>query len=562
VVAPAGGAGNIFLVGLMGSGKTTVGRALAKKLNKRFFDSDHEIEARTGASIPLIFEIEGEASFRQREADMIRELTAHEDVVLATGGGSILDPRSREFLKSRGLVIYLRAGVNSILQRTGHDKNRPLLQTADPRRRLEELTQQREPYYREVADVVIETGRPNVQYLVQTIVAHLDSWAREKTNASFRDADTHSMDTSTETPIEPITLHVDLGERSYPIIIGQSLLAGDGRIASAVAGERAAIITNTVVGTLYLDAVAQSLRAAGKRVTEIVLPDGEEEKNWENLQSIYNGLLNDKCDRKTTIIALGGGVIGDMAGFAAATYMRGVPFVQVPTTLLAQVDSSVGGKTGINHPLGKNMIGAFYQPQAVIADTATLNTLPARELSAGLAEVIKHGAIIDARFFDWIEANISKLMARDPAALAYAIQRSCEIKADVVRQDEREGGLRAILNFGHTFGHAIESGMGYGQWLHGEAVGCGMVMAADLSQRLGYIDAATRDRVTALVHAAGLPHIAPDLGVERWLDLMQVDKKNEGGQIRFILLKPLGAPLITTVPQEILLATLQASVQG
>jgi len=562
VVAPAGGAGNIFLVGLMGSGKTTVGRALAKKLNKRFFDSDHEIEARTGASIPLIFEIEGEASFRQREADMIRELTAHEDVVLATGGGSILDPRSREFLKSRGLVIYLRAGVNSILQRTGHDKNRPLLQTADPRRRLEELTQQREPYYREVADVVIETGRPNVQYLVQTIVAHLDSWAREKTNASFRDADTHSMDTSTETPIEPITLHVDLGERSYPIIIGQSLLAGDGRIASAVAGERAAIITNTVVGPLYLDAVAQSLRAAGKRVTEIVLPDGEEEKNWENLQSIYNGLLNDKCDRKTTIIALGGGVIGDMAGFAAATYMRGVPFVQVPTTLLAQVDSSVGGKTGINHPLGKNMIGAFYQPQAVIADTATLNTLPARELSAGLAEVIKHGAIIDARFFDWIEANISKLMARDPAALAYAIQRSCEIKADVVRQDEREGGLRAILNFGHTFGHAIESGMGYGQWLHGEAVGCGMVMAADLSQRLGYIDAATRDRVTALVHAAGLPHIAPDLGVERWLDLMQVDKKNEGGQIRFILLKPLGAPLITTVPQEILLATLQASVQG
>jgi 3-dehydroquinate synthase len=251
-----------------------------------------------------------------------------------------------------------------------------------------------------------------------------------------------------------------------------------------------------------------------------------------------------------------------MAGFAAATYMRGVPFVQVPTTLLAQVDSSVGGKTGINHPLGKNMIGAFYQPQAVIADTATLHTLPSRELSAGLAEVIKHGAIIDAQFFDWIETNIGKLVARDPAALAYAIQRSCEIKADVVRQDEREGGLRAILNFGHTFAHAIESGMGYGQWLHGEAVGCGMVMAADLSLRLGYIDAATRDRVTALVRAAGLPHIAPDLGMERWLDLMQVDKKNEGGQIRFILLKPLGTPLITTVPQEALLATLQACIKS
>jgi shikimate kinase/3-dehydroquinate synthase len=563
VVIPAGAAGNIFLVGLMGSGKTTVGRALAKRLNKRFFDSDHEIEARTGASIPLIFEIEGEASFRQREADMIRDLTACEGVVLATGGGSIINPQSRDYLKSRGLVIYLRAGVSSILQRTGHDKNRPLLQTADPRARLEELTVQREPYYQEVADIVIETGRPNVQYLVQTIIAYLENLPENPKGIRLTDADKQPMNqiaqtVQTDAIAEPITLQVELGERSYPITIGQSLLAHGKLIADAVTGERAAIVTNTVVGPLYLDAVAQSLRAAGKRVTEIVLPDGEEEKTWENLQRIYDGLLSEQCDRKTTIIALGGGVVGDMAGFAAATYMRGVPFVQVPTTLLAQVDSSVGGKTGINHPLGKNMIGAFYQPKAVIADTATLNSLPQRELSAGLAEVIKHGAIIDAPFFDWIESNIGRLMARDPDALAYAIRRSCEIKADVVRQDEREGGLRAILNFGHTFGHAIESGMGYGQWLHGEAVGCGMVMAADLSQRLGLIDAAARDRVAALVQAAGLPHVAPDLGAERWLELMQVDKKNEGGQIRFILLKPLGAPLITTVPPDVLLATLQA----
>jgi len=558
VVIPAGAAGNIFLVGLMGSGKTTVGRALAKRLNKRFFDSDHEIEARTGASIPLIFEIEGEASFRQREADMIRELTAYEGVVLATGGGSILNPQSRDYLKSRGLVIYLRAGVSSILQRTGHDKNRPLLQTADPRGRLEELSAQREPYYQEVADIIIETGRPNVQYLVQTIVAYLENLSENPKGVRPPDPDKQPMNQTAQTVAEPISLQVELGERSYPITIGQSLLANGKLIADAVGGERAAIVTNTVVGPLYLDAIARSLRAAGKRVTEIVLPDGEEEKTWENLQRIYDGLLAEQCDRKTTVVALGGGVVGDMAGFAAATYMRGVPFVQVPTTLLAQVDSSVGGKTGINHPLGKNMIGAFYQPKAVIADTTTLNTLPPRELSAGLAEVIKHGAIIDAPFFDWIESNIGRLMARDPDALAYAIRRSCEIKADVVRQDEREGGLRAILNFGHTFGHAIESGMGYGQWLHGEAVGCGMVMAADLSQRLGFIDAAARDRVAALVQAAGLPHIAPDLGPERWLELMQVDKKNEGGQIRFILLKPLGAPLITTVPQEVLLATLQA----
>jgi 3-dehydroquinate synthase len=558
VVIPAGAAGNIFLVGLMGSGKTTVGRALAKRLNKRFFDSDHEIEARTGASIPLIFEIEGEASFRQREADMIRDLTAYEGVVLATGGGSILNPQSRDYLKSRGIVIYLRAGVSSILQRTGHDKNRPLLQTADPRGRLEELTVQREPYYQEVADIVIETGRPNVQYLVQNIVTYLENLRENPKGDHLPAADIHPMNQTAQTVAEPITLQVELGERSYPITIGQSLLESGKLIADAVGGERAAIVTNTVVGPLYLDVIAGALRAAGKRVTEIVLPDGEEEKTWENLQRIYDRLLAEQCDRKTTIVALGGGVVGDMAGFAAATYMRGVPFVQVPTTLLAQVDSSVGGKTGINHPLGKNMIGAFYQPKAVIADTTTLNTLPPRELSAGLAEVIKHGAIIDAPFFDWIESNIGRLMARDPDALAYAIRRSCEIKAEVVRQDEREGGLRAILNFGHTFGHAIESGMGYGQWLHGEAVGCGMVMAADLSQRLGFIDNAARDRVAALVQAAGLPHIAPDLGPERWLELMQVDKKNEGGQIRFILLKPLGAPLITTVPQEALLATLQA----
>ena len=352
-----------------------------------------------------------------------------------------------------------------------------------------------------------------------------------------------------------ITLQVDLGERSYPITIGAGLL-DDGAWCAQIVGRQVAVVTNDVVGPLYLDKVTALLRAAGKTVTTVVLPDGEEEKNWAGLMRIFDVLLAEQCDRKTTLLALGGGVIGDMTGFAAASYMRGVPFVQMPTTLLAQVDSSVGGKTGINHPLGKNMIGAFYQPQAVIADTATLDTLPPRELSAGLAEVIKHGAIIDAAFFDWIETNVGKLLARDPQALAYAIERSCEIKADVVRQDEREGGLRAILNFGHTFGHAIESGMGYGVWLHGEAVGCGMVMAADLSCRLGYLDAASRERIKALVAAAGLPVRAPDLGVARWIELMQVDKKNEGGEIKFILLKPLGSSVIESVPQEVLRQTL------
>ena len=552
---------NIFLVGLMGAGKTTVGRALAKKLNQRFIDSDHEIEARTGASIPLIFEIEGEASFRQREAEVIQDLTAQDGIVLATGGGAILSAENRANLKARGTVIYLRASVNSILQRTSHDKNRPLLQTADPRKRIEELAREREPYYCEVADIIVETGRTNIQSLLHTILMQLEATAGASCDASIQSIGSEPVEPPMTTQASvSTTLQVDLGERSYPITIGQSLLADAGFIEPHIQGKRVAVVTNTVVAPLYLDRLTRMLESAGKQVISIVLPDGEEEKNWTSLMRIFDVLLAEKCDRKTTLIALGGGVIGDMTGFAAATYMRGVPFIQVPTTLLAQVDSSVGGKTGINHPLGKNMIGAFYQPQAVVADISTLNTLPPRELSAGLAEVIKHGAIIDAKFFDWIESNVEKLVAKDAQALAYAIQRSCEIKADVVRQDEREGGLRAILNFGHTFGHAIEAGLGYGVWLHGEAVGCGMVMAAEMSHRLGFIDALAKARVLALVQAAGLPVRAPDLGTARWLELMEVDKKNEGGQIKFILLKPLGTPIIMTVPIEILQATIEACI--
>jgi shikimate kinase/3-dehydroquinate synthase len=542
---------NIYLVGLMGAGKTTIGRILARKLGKRFIDSDHEIEARTGASIPWIFEIEGEESFRRREAEVIRDLCAEDGVVLATGGGAVLNAQTRASLKTRGTVIYLRANVNSIMVRTAHDKNRPLLQTADPRRRLEELMAQREPLYREIAQLVIDTGRPNVQSMVQTILDQLD--ALEASRLAHAPAADLSMNQQST-----ISLNVELGERSYPIMIGPDLLSDAALLARHVQGRQVAIVTNTTVAPLYLERVAAPLRAAGREVITIILPDGEQYKNQASLMQVFDVLLANKCDRKTSLVALGGGVIGDLTGYAAASYMRGVPFVQMPTTLLAQVDSSVGGKTGINHPLGKNMIGAFYQPRAVLADTSTLATLPARELSAGLAEVIKHGAIIDIDFFAWIEDNIGQLMARDQAALAHAIARSCEIKANVVRQDEREGGLRAILNFGHTFGHAIENGLGYGTWLHGEAVGCGMVMAADLSCRLGLVDQATVARVRALVAAAGLPTVAPDLGAERWLELMEVDKKNEGGTIKFILLRPLGSPSIGGAPRELLLATLAA----
>ncbi|AKM30307.1 3-dehydroquinate synthase [Pandoraea faecigallinarum] len=357
-----------------------------------------------------------------------------------------------------------------------------------------------------------------------------------------------------------ITLKLDLGERAYPIHIGTELLKQDALFAPHVRGTHAVIVTNTTVAPLYAEQVAQTLQRLGKRVVTAVLPDGEAHKNWQTLNLIFDELLGAQADRKATLIALGGGVVGDMTGFAAACYMRGVPFVQVPTTLLAQVDSSVGGKTGINHPLGKNMIGAFWQPSAVLADIGTLSTLPDRELAAGMAEVIKHGAIADETFFDWIEAHIDALNGRDTAALTHAVQRSCEIKAAVVASDEREQGLRATLNFGHTFGHAIEAGLGYGEWLHGEAVGCGMVMAADLSARLGFIDEAMVPRIKAVVAAAGLPVTGPDLGEDRYIDLMRVDKKAEGGDIRFVLLNRLGQAFMTSVPDAELRATLRANV--
>jgi len=355
------------------------------------------------------------------------------------------------------------------------------------------------------------------------------------------------------------TLNVDLGDRSYPIHIGAGLLGQTELILPHLVQKRVMIVTNTTVAPLYLAQLTATLEAGGVAVASVVLPDGEVYKNWETLNLIFDALLTVRAERKTTLIALGGGVVGDMTGFAAASYQRGVPFIQIPTTLLSQVDSSVGGKTGINHPLGKNMIGAFYQPKLVLADTDTLKTLPARELSAGLAEVIKYGLIWDTEFLAWLEANMDKLRALDPVAITHAIFRSCEIKAQVVGQDEREGGIRAILNLGHTFGHAIETGMGYGNWLHGEAVAAGMVMAAETSQRMGWLAEADVARIRALIRAAGLPDAAPDLGVDTWLDYMGRDKKVEGGKMRFVLLKKLGEAVIAAdVPSDVLTGVLAA----
>jgi 3-dehydroquinate synthase len=339
-------------------------------------------------------------------------------------------------------------------------------------------------------------------------------------------------------------LQVDLGDRSYPIHIGPGLLGEADLYRPHLRASQVMIVSNQTVAPLYLDQVRAAL--VGYRVADVILPDGEVYKTLDVLNRIFDALLEQRFGRDCTLIALGGGVIGDMAGFAAACYQRGVDYIQVPTTLLAQVDSSVGGKTGVNHPLGKNMIGAFHQPRAVIADTAALGTLPDRELAAGLAEVVKYGLIRDPDFFGWLEMHAEALRAREQAVLAEAIERSCRNKAEVVAADEREAGQRALLNLGHTFAHAIETGAGYGNWLHGEAVATGMVMAADLSARLGWIDGATAARISRVIGSFGLPVDPPaDLPTERWLELMAVDKKNQDGRLRLVLLRGIGSAAVT-----------------
>ena len=340
------------------------------------------------------------------------------------------------------------------------------------------------------------------------------------------------------------SLRLALGSRSYPIHIGMGLLDAGELYAPHVNGRQAAIVSNEVVAPLYLARAKAALERAGGQAIEIVVRDGEQAKDWRTLQQVFDALLSARCGRDCVVVALGGGVVGDLAGFAAALYQRGVDYVQVPTTLLAQVDSSVGGKTAINHPQGKNMIGAFHQPRAVIADVATLDTLPDRELRAGLAEVIKHGVALDLAFFEWLEQAMDRLLAREPEALIRAVRRCCELKAAIVSTDERESGERALLNLGHTFGHAIEAGAGYGAWLHGEAVAAGMVMAAELSEREGLFARNNVVRVRRLIERAGLPVKGPQMPAERLVDLMAVDKKNVRGRPRFVLLEDLGRAVL------------------
>ena len=355
------------------------------------------------------------------------------------------------------------------------------------------------------------------------------------------------------------TLNVALGDRSYPIHIGSGVLDRADLLVPHLGQKKVLVVSNTTVAPLYFDRLRSTLEKGGISVISVILPDGEKYKDWNTLNLIFDALLGAHCERGTTLIALGGGVIGDMGGFAASCYQRGMPFIQIPTTLLSLVDSSVGGKTAINHPLGKNMIGAFYQPKLVLADISTLDTLPDRELKAGLAEVIKYGLIRDPEFFVWLEENIERLLARDRDALAYAVHRSCANKAEVVAADERETGERALLNLGHTFGHAIETGIGYGEWLHGEAIAAGTLIAAELSRRLGWLDAEAVLRIERLFVRAGLPVRGAPLGAARYLALMRHDKKVQDGKLRLVLLKRIGSAVVSDEADE---ATIVAAIEA
>lgn len=346
------------------------------------------------------------------------------------------------------------------------------------------------------------------------------------------------------------SLQVSLGDRSYPIHIGRGLLDDETLFSPYVQAGKVVVVTNETVAPLFLAALSSTLQRLGVSILPVVVPDGERFKTWETLNTIFDSLLRAHCERKTPLIAMGGGVVGDMGGFAAACYQRGMPFIQIPTTLLSLVDSSVGGKTAINHPLGKNMIGAFYQPKMVLADIGLLDTLPDREFKAGLAEVIKYGLIRDYDFLLWLERNIDRLLARETEAVIYAVRRSCANKAEVVAADEREGGVRASLNLGHTFGHAIETGLGYGEWLHGEAVASGTMIAARLSMRLGWLSSEDVERIRVLFVKAGLPVMAPSLGAARYLELMRHDKKVEGGRLRLVLLRGIGQAVLSNQVQD------------
>jgi shikimate kinase/3-dehydroquinate synthase len=522
---PAALAGrSVVLVGLMGAGKTSIGRRLAARLARPFRDADTEIEAAAGCSIAEIFTRYGEQEFRAGERRVIARLLGAEPLVLATGGGAYMDPATRAAIRAGAVCVWLRCTLPTLLHRVAGRNHRPLLNEGDPEAILARLMVARHPVYAE-ADVIVDCGEETPDVTTSHVLDALAAWQ------------------------PPQRLAVPLGERSYEIVVGEGLLPRAGALLAPVLPQkRAFVVTDETVAPLHLPALLAGLAETGIEATPLRVPAGETAKQMAVLEDLIDRMLESRVERQTAVIALGGGVVGDLAGFAAAATLRGLPFVQVPTTLLAQVDSAVGGKTGINARQGKNLIGAFHQPRAVLADTATLATLPARELRAGYAEIAKAGLIGDAGFFAWCEANGAALVGGDRAVQAEAVLRACAFKAGVVGADEREekpSDGRALLNLGHTFGHALEAELGFGTILHGEAVAIGLGLAFRLSARLGYCAEAEAARVVRHVAAVGLPAELADLGrtlsAERLLDHMRRDKKTREGRLTFVLARGIGA---------------------
>jgi shikimate kinase/3-dehydroquinate synthase len=515
---------SIVLVGLMGAGKTSIGRRLAARLGLPFRDADAEIELAAGCTVPELFSRYGEHAFRDGERRVIRRLLAGDQQVLAFGGGAFMDAETRAATRAEAVSVWLRCPLHTLVRRVSGRDHRPLLADGEPSDILQRLIDQRYPVYAE-ADVIVDCGDESPDTTTMQVLDALLAWQ------------------------PPRRLSVVLASTSYDVVIGDDLLSRAGALLAPVLPQkRAVVVTDAAVAELHLPALQRGLAATGIATQQIIVPVGEASKSLQSYLSVVDQLLEARVERRTTVIALGGGVVGDLAGFAAATVLRGVPFVQIPTTLLAQVDSSVGGKTAVNTPRGKNLVGAFYQPRMVLADTATLATLPPRELRAGYAEIAKAGLIGDAAFFDWCESNGAAVVGGDRDAQAEAIKRACAFKAAVVGDDEREekpNDGRALLNMGHTFGHALEAEYGYdGGLLHGEGVAVGLGLAFKLSARLGHCSSADAERVVAHVAATGLPAELAMLNrrfsAETLIGHMRRDKKVRDGALHFVLARGIG----------------------
>jgi shikimate kinase/3-dehydroquinate synthase len=530
---------SIVLIGLMGAGKTAIGKRLAAQLGLPFFDADHEIERAAGITIAEIFAKHGEAHFRAGEKRVIQRLLAGERIVLSPGGGAFMDPETRACIRERAISVWLRCPLPILVQRVNGRSHRPLLNAGDPADILKRLSTERAPLYAQ-ADIIVDGSEAPPQVTTSHVIAALANYQR------------------------PRRVGVALSASRYEVLIGHALLERAGALmAPLLAQPRCVIITDETVASLHLNTLVESLSMVGLSHETIIVAPGEPSKSLTTWQDLVERLLTLKVDRQTTVVALGGGVIGDLAGFVAATTLRGLAFIQIPTTLLAQVDSSVGGKTGINAPQGKNLIGAFHQPLLVIADTGILDTLPARERRAGYAEIVKAGLIGDAEFYAWCETHAAAMLGGNHADLAEAIERAVRFKANVVGDDEREtkpNTGRALLNLGHTFGHALEAETGYGhKLLHGEAVAIGLVLATQLSATLGHCPQEDPSRVAAHLQSVGLPTRIGGLKADHLIAHMKQDKKMRGGRLHFVLSRGIGQAFTShEVPEAAVQATLLA----